>query len=129
MFTISQLKAAHAKVKSGADFPRYIQEIKEFGVMQYTTFVADGHTIFQGADGQEAVGEPKYAPLKVAGGAATEAFQRELKAHQQGKSDYLTFCRQSAAAGVHLWRVDLVDLTCTYLDTQGREMLVEQIPA
>lgn len=28
MFTVEQIKAAHAKVKSGADFPGYITEIK-----------------------------------------------------------------------------------------------------
>lgn len=26
MFTVEQIKTAHAKVKSGADFPYYIQE-------------------------------------------------------------------------------------------------------
>ncbi len=28
MFTVEQIKAAHSKVKSGADFPSYIKEIK-----------------------------------------------------------------------------------------------------
>jgi hypothetical protein len=28
MFTLEQIKQAHSQVKSGADFPRYIQTIK-----------------------------------------------------------------------------------------------------
>ena len=32
MFTVEQIKAAHSKVKSGADFPSYIKEIKSLGV-------------------------------------------------------------------------------------------------
>ena len=35
MFTVSQIKEAHSKVKSGADFPKYIQEIKGFGVIGF----------------------------------------------------------------------------------------------
>ena len=27
MFTLDQIKEAHAKVKSGADFPGYVQEL------------------------------------------------------------------------------------------------------
>ena len=32
MFTVNQIKEAHSKVKSGADFPAYIQDIKKLGV-------------------------------------------------------------------------------------------------
>lgn len=49
MFTVAEIKAAHSKVKSGADFPAYIQDIKRLGVTYYETFVTDGHTDFYGA--------------------------------------------------------------------------------
>lgn len=32
MFTVEQIEEAHSKVKSGTDFPNYIQEIKNLGV-------------------------------------------------------------------------------------------------
>jgi len=35
MFTVEQIDKAHEKVKSGADFPNYIQEIKQMGVTAY----------------------------------------------------------------------------------------------
>ena len=44
MFTIEQIQSAHSKVKSGADFPKYIQEIKALGVTSYETYVEDGRT-------------------------------------------------------------------------------------
>ncbi len=44
MFTVEQIKTAHSKVKSGADFPAYIQDINKLGVASYETFVTDGHT-------------------------------------------------------------------------------------
>ena len=38
MFTIAQIKEAHSRVKSGADFPTYIQDLIELGVKGYDTF-------------------------------------------------------------------------------------------
>ena len=49
MFTIEQIKEAHAKVKSGADFPKYVKEMKTLGVVSYDHYVADGHTNYYGA--------------------------------------------------------------------------------
>lgn len=39
MFTVQQIELAHEKVKTGADFPKYIQDIKELGVIAFETFV------------------------------------------------------------------------------------------
>jgi uncharacterized protein YbcV (DUF1398 family) len=50
MFTIEQVKAAHSKVRSGADFPAFIQDIKKLGVTYYETFVSDGHTDYYGSN-------------------------------------------------------------------------------
>jgi len=38
MFTVEQIESAHGKVKSGADFPNYIQEIKKLGVVSFETW-------------------------------------------------------------------------------------------
>lgn len=35
MFTIHQIKEAHAKVKTGADFPSYIQDLTALGIERY----------------------------------------------------------------------------------------------
>lgn len=51
MFTLPQLKAAHAKVKTGADFPAYVQEIKQMGLQYYEFKVTTGQTTYHGADG------------------------------------------------------------------------------
>ena len=44
MFTVQQMKAAHAKVKTGADFPGYVKEIKQLGLIHYDFMVKDGST-------------------------------------------------------------------------------------
>ena len=50
MFTIEDIKAAHAKVKSGADFPNYVKELIDLGVSGYSTLVSDGNTEFRGSN-------------------------------------------------------------------------------
>lgn len=129
MFTLGQIKEAHAKVKSGADFPKYIQEIAQLGVLSYTSYVTDGHSEFIGADDHTAISEPKYATLTIAKESDEVLFRQYLKEHQQGQSNYPTFCQQSAETGTEKWIVDIINMTCTYYDKSGIEMLVEVIPS
>lgn len=128
MFTLNQIKDAHSKVKSGADFPRYVQDLIQLGVTGYSTFVTDGHTLYQGNEGFELKSDPKYAALPIAATGDKETFIRNLRHHQQGGSDYPTFCKQAAEGGVEKWTVDTTALTCTYYDKAGNEMLVEKVP-
>lgn len=126
--TLAVLQAAHGKVKSGADFPGYIREIKQLGVTEYETFVTDGHTHFKGKNDFSADSEAKYGALEIAPGSDPQQFKKDLAAHQQGKSDYYTFCTQCAAHGIEKWKVDLADMTCAYYDLSGGKVLVEEIP-
>ena len=128
MFTTEQIKVAHSKVKSGADFPAYIQEIRQMGVTHYETYVADGHIDYHGADGHTAAVPAKYEPLNIARLPDVDEFKAELLAHQQGKTDYLTFIRMCADCGIEKWMVSMEKMTCTYYDTSGKVILEEVIP-
>lgn len=128
MFTVEQIKVAHSKVKSGADFPAYIQDIKKLGVTFYETFVTDGHTDYYGANSYKTISPAKYGALSIAEISKTDEFRADLKAHQQGKTDYLTFIGMCARFGIEKWAVCMEKMTCTYYDKAGNEILVEQIP-
>jgi len=128
MFTTEEIKAAHSKVKSGADFPAYIREIKALGVTHYEAYVNDGHTDYHGANGHTATVPAKYEPMPVADTVNAETFRQELLAHQQGKTDYLTFIRMCAETGIEKWEIRMDGMTCTYFDKAGNEILVEHIP-
>ena len=129
MFTIDQIKAAHLKVKSGSDFPAYIRDLKQLGVISYETLVKDGQTIYAGSNHFQATAQPKYALLHIAEEADSNQFISDLKAHQQGKTDYPTFCADCAKSGVEKWAVSLEKMTCTYYDKKGNELIKEQIPS
>ena len=128
MFTTEQIKAAHSKVKSGADFPNYVQDLVRLGVIFYETYVADGHTDYFGKDDFKTSSPVKYSQLAIAEVGNLDQFKFDLKAHQQGKTDYPAFCSDCAKSGVEKWAVSMEKMTCTYFDKAGNELLVELIP-
>lgn len=128
MFTIEQIKTAHRKVNSGADFPAYIQNIKKLGVTYYETFVSDGHTDYFGVSDYKTSSTSKYDTLQIADTSKPEQFKSDLIAHQQGKTDFLTFCKDCAKSGIEKWAVSMDKMTCTYYDKAGKEILVENVP-
>lgn len=128
MFTVQQIEDAHRKVKSGADFPKYIQEIKNLGVKSFETWVKDSHTEYFGEDHFTAKSSAQYEDLKIEDTVNKEKFQHCLHIHQQGETDYIKFCRDCAANGIEKWIVDLDQLTCIYYDKNGNEILAESIP-
>lgn len=129
MFTIAQIHEAHSKVKSGADFPKYIQEIKNLGVIGFETFVIDSHTEYFGNDNFIIQSEAMYANLEINSTSNKAEFVERLQKHQKGETDYFTFCKDCAETGIEKWIVSLTEMTCIYNDKNGNEILVEKIPS
>lgn len=128
MFTADQIKAAHSKVQSGADFPAYIRDIKALGVTDYEAYVTDGHIDYHGSNNYTATVPAKYDPLVIADAPDSEQFKANLKAHQAGQTDFLTFIHNCAICGIEKWTISMDRMTCTYYDKAGQEILVEKIP-
>lgn len=128
MFTIEQIKEAHAKVKSGADFPNYIQDLIILGIKGYDTFVTDGHVEYYGVNNYSVISEEKYDSIIIAPNTNKERFIEFLVQHQDGQTDYLTFCSHAAQCGIAKWRIDIMEMTCTYLNKAGDIILIEKIP-
>ena len=127
MFTIKEIELAHDKVKSGADFPRYIQEIKAMGVERFETWVKDSHTEYFG-NGHHETSLAMYDDLSISKNVDKEEFTRLLKNHQKGETDYFQFCKDCAETGIEKWIVDLHQFTCIYYDQKGNVILKEEIP-
>ncbi|WP_456315549.1 DUF1398 domain-containing protein [Pseudomonas shirazensis] len=128
MFTIEQIKEAHAKVQSGADFPNYIQDLIILGVKGYDTFVNNGNVEYYGVNNYKVASDEKYSEISIAPTANKERFIEFLVMHQNGETDYLAFCNHAAQCGIAKWRVDIIEMTCTYYDTAENEILIEKIP-
>ena len=127
-FTIKDIRDLQSKVKTGADFPAFVQELIHLDVRSYDTYVGDGHTSYEGVDGSRLDSGPKYDSLNVSSKSGNTQFRNYLQLHQQGKTDFETFCKHAAETGVEKWKVDMLQMTCTYYNQAGEKMLEEQIP-
>jgi uncharacterized protein YbcV (DUF1398 family) len=128
MFTAKQIRDEHSKVKTGADYPRYIQTLKAMGITHYEFGVANGLNTYYG-DQHQATDEPKYEHLFIADRPSKEALSHAISIHQQGQTDFKTFCQMAAAAGVEKWIADLSKMVVLYLGKKGDTLLAEPIPA
>lgn len=128
MFSIEQIQAAHAKVKTGADFPNYIQDLINLGVKGYDTIVTDGRVSYYGDNDFEVSTDKKYDAITIATVANKERFIEFLVMHQDGQTDYPTFCQHASVCGIAKWRVDIIEMTCTYYDSASNPILIEKIP-
>jgi uncharacterized protein YbcV (DUF1398 family) len=126
MFTLKQIEVAHSKVKSGADFPEFIGQLKTLGIKRYTVFVQDGHTKYSDEAGFSLHGDALYLPLTIAENNPA-LFEKLLRKHQAGETDYQTFCHDAAKSGIEKWTVDTEALICTYFHHETI-VLIEHIP-
>ncbi|SDL64122.1 Uncharacterized conserved protein YbcV, DUF1398 family, partial [Pedobacter sp. ok626] len=125
---LKAIEREHEKVKSGADFPKYIQAIKKLGVEEFVTYVSDSHTQYFRNNGPQISSKAKYEPLVVAAVSHKKKFTKYLNMHQAGQTDYLSFCRHCAETGIDRWIVNLSLRTCTYYDQKSQLILTESIP-
>ena len=96
-FTLSDISTAHARVKTGADFPQYARDLIAMGVTAYDTFVSDGHAVYLG-NSEPLISPAKYDTLSIAESPNQEQFITRLRLHQSGGTDYMTFCQDCADA-------------------------------
>lgn len=129
MFTLEEIKAAHSKVKSGADFPKYAQELKGIGVLFYETYVCDGHTAYVGKENHKVIAPGFDVIHSIPESSNTDQFSLDLKNHQAGNTDYATFRADVAKNGVEKWVVDLNEMSCIYYDKSQKQLVKEFIPA
>ena len=129
MFTLDQIHQASAKVKSGADFPRFVIDLKSLGITHYENFVIDGHTKYYGWNNFSVEDKAKYEPFNVSDESSAVNLKHAITIHQQGQTDYLTFCRQAAEAGVEKWTTHMIEMTVTYFDKQEKILVSEPIPS
>ena len=127
-FNLENIQQTEAKVKTGADFPALMADFKFMGISKFITFVANGNT--QYFDNQENIVESPnlYDVKNIQSSVNISYFKERLKIHQNGKTDFLTFCEDCAQSGIFGWEMNVEKMTCTYFDAQQKNVLIEQIP-
>jgi Protein of unknown function (DUF1398) len=58
MFTIEQINDLHARLGNAKTFPDYVRALKTLGVERYDSYLADGHSEYEGQGGHRVVLPP-----------------------------------------------------------------------
>lgn len=127
MFSLKQIHQAHSKVLTWADFPQYIQDLISLGVRSYSIFVVDGHANYEWDNNYSIISPAEYESIIINTNTNKEQFLHRLQEHQQGKTNYQTFCKDAAACGITKWVVNLNTMECSYFANDNEIVFVEKI--
>lgn len=130
MFTKEDIQTAESKIKTGSDFPQFIKELKELGVVRNDVYVSNGLSAYFASEDEVLQIHPEqYPELVINTNSSVEKLKHALKSHQAGETGFISFCEHAADAGVEKWITDLKNMTCIYYDTAGNELVKETISA
>jgi 2,3-bisphosphoglycerate-independent phosphoglycerate mutase len=128
MVTLEQIQEAQSKVKTGKDFPQLVSDLKVLGIRIFETHVATGETIYYDFENNQVITPPLFEPLKISAVCHIAKFREILRFHQEGNSNFITFCHEVAEAGINKWLVDVNKRNCIYFDRNGTLIHEEEIP-
>ena len=97
-FTLEQIN--QAQKNNNYNFPKLIEEFKKIGVDYFITSVKDGNTDYFDAE-NDVFSTDGHQDFLVSDNVNKEIFAKRLKLHQNGKTDFQTFCQDCAENGVN----------------------------
>jgi uncharacterized protein YbcV (DUF1398 family) len=127
MFTLEQINAIHDQLGSAESLVQYVKALSALEVETYDSYIMDGHSEYVGKNGQKIISLPAHEMLTIADTSDKETFLKHLDLHNQGKTSYLEMSQGLAHSGIEKWTVDTTNMTMTFYDKLGNEMLAETI--
>lgn len=129
MVTVTLENFRLAEQKSiGQTYPVYVNNLKEAGVHSYTVDVATHDRHIFSDDANTPLVIPGNKPLKCADKFDEAALKTALKRTQTGQSDFPTFMKEIADAGIHTYKADLLKRTVRYMGSDTDNYYEEAVP-
>ena len=125
-FTLEDIDRAHEGATQDS-VRQYLKDLRDLGVVSYTTHVSDGHSDYFDIKGEKLSSAAVHEPYEISDEANRDATRQALEAHSLRETDYFTFSRQLASAGVCTWIMDPVKMTCTFCSKLGEQLLVDSV--
>lgn len=126
-FTLSETQQAHQQY-TGVDFPKLFKEFKDMGMTYNIVNIQDGTATYVHQSEDDIVTSSVKSNHPVAPSSNQSIVQDVLTRHQQGQTDFETFCDEMAEAGIYKWHIDIQAGTCTYIDLKEQAIISELIP-
>ncbi|WP_392367094.1 DUF1398 domain-containing protein, partial [Streptococcus suis] len=128
MFTLENINRGHVQF-TGPDFPKLIAYFKDLSMVENTVDIQSGQVTYRSQTGQTLEKQGYQATVPVSDQANLDQFVTILRNHQAGQTDFLTFCQETAEAGIYKWVTDLEAMTCSYVDKVEQPVFVEAVPS
>ena len=126
-FKLSAIQQAHQQF-TGVDFPKLFKAFKNMGMTYNIVNIQDGTATYVHQSEDDIVTSSVKSNHPVAPSSNQSIVQDVLTRHQQGQTDFETFCDEMAQAGIYKWHIDIQAGTCTYIDLQEQAIISELIP-
>ncbi|HCY1491980.1 TPA: DUF1398 family protein [Staphylococcus aureus] len=126
-FKLSAIQQAHQQF-TGVDFPKLFKAFKDMGMTYNIVNIQDGTATYVHQSEDDIVTSSVKSNHPVAPSLNQSIVQDVLTRHQQGQTDFETFCDEMAQAGIYKWHIDIQAGTCTYIDLQEQAIISELIP-
>ncbi|HEA6487676.1 TPA: DUF1398 family protein [Staphylococcus aureus] len=126
-FKLSAIQQAHQQF-TGVDFPKLFKAFKDMGMTYNIVNIQDGTATYVHQSEDDIVTSSVKSNHPVAPSSNQSIVQDVLTRHQQGQTDFETFCDEMAQASIYKWHIDIQAGTCTYIDLQEQAIISELIP-
>ncbi|HCY6356353.1 TPA: DUF1398 family protein [Staphylococcus aureus] len=126
-FKLSAIQQAHQQF-TGVDFPKLFKAFKDMGMTYNIVNIQDGTATYVHQSEDDIVTSSVKSNHPVAPSSNQSIVQDVLTRHQQGQTDFETFCDEMAQAGIYKWHIHIQAGTCTYIDLQEQAIISELIP-
>lgn len=126
-FTLKAIQDAHNKY-TGPDFPKLFKAFKDMGMTTNIVNIQQGASTYINTEKQTITTNSVKATHTVATTSHSSNVKDILKRHQNGDTDFPTFCEEMAQAGIYKWNIDIHAGTCSYIDLNDQTIVSEQIP-
>jgi len=129
MFTLEQIDNIHERLGKQTSLPEYLLALNSIGVIKYDSFLTDGHSEYYGMGDYKVVSQPTHEKYSITTKCNRQDFLEHLSLHEQGKTNYFEMTKGLANSGIEKWTFDTVEMTITYYDIKGNEVLAEKLEA
>lgn len=116
------------KKSEGQAYPYLVKNLKAVGVDHYEVKVATHNRTFTNINGDTLIVAGEFPEIDPAETFQLDAVKAALKRSQEGLTDYPTFLKEIAAAGIHTYLADLAGMKIIYQGPNSEYEYEESIP-
>jgi uncharacterized protein YbcV (DUF1398 family) len=119
MPTLDQIQKIHDELGNSNTLASYLHALRSIGVLQYTSFISDGHSEYFCLNDEMVVSKAVHETFTVSDNVDNKQFLSVMSLTTEGKIGYIEMSKKLADSGIKGWVFDTKDLTISYIDKAG----------